>query len=89
MDKATMRILNEISVSPKGNLFIGALANKLVHGEKNIRLNNLINIALKDLTLYGRFLVIEEDLTLRAAQSSKENALKYMTEKTILITIGE
>ena len=78
---------NEIYADPKGNLFIGALANKFLYGNLNKILNAHINSALRDLSLYGQFLVLTENGTLKAAQSTKEGALSYMTEDRILVDL--
>lgn len=80
-------VKNEICANPKGNLFIGTLANKFLYGNLNKILNAHISSALKDLSLYGQFLVLSDKGTLKAAQSTKEGALTYMTEDRILVDL--
>ena len=81
-----MKILNEICANPKGNLFIGALANTFLYGDKNKLLNKIIKEALSDLTLNGPFIVIEQDGTIRAMQSTRDSATQYMNDDRILIS---
>lgn len=81
------KTVNEIYADPKGNLFIGSLANKFLHGNLKKILNAHIDSALRDLSLYGQFLVLTDKGTLKAAQSTRESALSYMTEDRILVDL--
>lgn len=85
-------MINEIIFRESGNTIVGELASKLYFGypEKMKSLSREV-VSGKDslLILKANYWVVDSGCVIRATQSTREGAMRYMGEDRVLLSKGE